>query len=126
MYNTKNETIMNNDFNIEQLSRKMPYTVPDNFFEQSRQRILDATVNAETGKKKRTRRMTVIITSVAAMAAAVLLAVFAVQREMPNDPPAITAAAMDAHVDDMIENMSDEELNVWAESTDPDMYLASY
>ena len=126
MYNTKNETIMNNDFNIEQLSRKTPYTVPDNFFEQSRQRILDATVNAETGKKKRTRRMTVIITSVAAMAAAVLLAVFAVQREMPNDPPAITAAAMDAHVDDMIENMSDEELNVWAESTDPDMYLASY
>lgn len=126
MYNTKNQTIMNNDFNIEQLSRKMPYTVPENFFEQSRQRILNATVNAETGNKKRTRRMTVIITSVAAMAAAVLLAVFAVQREMPQDPPAITAAAMDAHVDDMIENMSDEELNIWAESTDPDMYLASY
>lgn len=126
MYNTKNETIMNNDFNIEQLSRKMPYTVPDNFFEQSRQRILDATVNAGTGKKKRIRRMTVIITSVAAMAAAVLLAVFAIQREMPQEATAITAAAVDAHVDDMIENMSDEELNVWAESTDPDMYLASY
>lgn len=117
---------MNNDFNIEQLSRKMPYTVPDNFFEQSRQRILNATVNAETSNKKRIRRMTVIITSVAAMAAAVLLAVFAIQREMPQEAPAITAAAMDAHVDDMIENMSDEELNVWAESTDPDMYLASY
>ncbi len=126
MYNTKNETIMNNDFNIEQLSRKMPYTVPDNFFEQSRQRILNATVNAETSNKKRIRRMTVIITSVAAMAAAVLLAVFAIQREMPQEATAITAAAVDAHVDDMIENMSDEELNVWAESTDPDMYLASY
>lgn len=126
MYNTKNETIMNNDFNIEQLSRKTPYTVPDNFFEQSRQRILDATVNAGTGRKKRTRRMTVIITSVAAMAAAVLLAVFAIQREMPQDTPAITAAAVDAHVDDMIENMSDEELKTWAENTDPDMYLASY
>jgi len=126
MYNTKNQTIMNNDFNIEQLSRKMPYTVPENFFEQSRQRILNATVNAETGNKKRTRRMTVIITSVAAMAAAVLLAVFAIQREMPQEATAITAAAVDAHVDDMIENMSDEELNIWAESTDPDMYLASY
>ncbi len=126
MYNTKNETIMNNDFNIEQLSRKTPYTVPDNFIEQSRQRILTATVNAEAKRRKRTTRMTVIITSVAAMAAAVLLAVFAIQREMPQDTPAITAAAVDAHVDDMIENMSDEELKTWAENTDPDMYLASY
>lgn len=126
MYNAENKIIMNNDFNIEQLSRKMTYTVPDNFFEQSRQRILDATVNAEAGRKKPTRRLTVIITSVAAMAAAVLLAVFAIQREMPQDAPAITAEAIDAHVDDMIENMSDEELHIWAENTDPDMYLASY
>ena len=126
MYNTENETIMNNDFNIEQLSRKMTYTVPDKFFEQSRQKILDATVNAEAGRKKHTRRLTVIITSVAAMAAAVLLAVFAIQREMPQDTPAITAEAIDALVDDMIENMSDEELHIWAENTDPDMYLASY
>lgn len=117
---------MNNDFNIEHLSRKMTYTVPDNFFEQSRRRILDATVNAEAARKKHTRRLTVIITSVAAMAAAVLLAVFAIQREMPQDTPAITAEAIDAHVDDMIENMSDEELHIWAENTDPDMYLASY
>lgn len=117
---------MNNDFNIEYLSKKMTYTVPDNFFKQSRQRILDATVNAEAGRKKPTRQLTVIITSVAAMAAAVLLAVFAIQREMPQDAPAITAEAIDAHVDDMIENMSDEELHIWAENTDPDMYLASY
>lgn len=126
MYNAKNQIIMSNNFNIEHFSRKMTYTVPDNFFEQSRRRILDATVNAETARKKHTRRLTVIITSVAAMAAAVLLAVFAIQREMPQDAPAITAEAIDAHVDDMIENMSDEELHIWAENTDPDMYLASY
>lgn len=126
MYNTKNQTIMNKDLNIEQLDRKMPYTVPDNFFEQSRMKILKATVNAESGSKKRTRRLTAIITSAAAIAAAVLLAVFAIQREMPKDTPAMTAETVDAHVDDMIENISDEELNIWAENTDPDMYLASY
>lgn len=117
---------MNSEFNIEKLSRQMPYTVPDNFFEQSKKKILDATVNAKACKQKVTRRLTVIITSITAVAAATLLAVFVMQREAPQDIPAVTADAMDAHVNDIIDNISDEELATWAENTDPDMYLASF
>lgn len=117
---------MNNIIDIEKLSREMPYTVPDNFFELSRQRILDATVNAKTRKRKATRRITAIVTSITAIAAATIIAVFVAQREMPQDTPTITAAVMDEYVNDMVENISDEELATWAENTDPDMYLASY
>lgn len=117
---------MNNDFDIEKLNRQMPYTVPDNFFEQSRKRILDATVNAKARKHRTARRLTAIVASVTAIAAVTLLAVLAVQREMPQDSPAITAESVDAHVNDIMQGISDEELAIWAESTDPDMYLASY
>lgn len=120
---------MNNSFDIEKLDRRMPYTVPDGFFEKSYQRIMNATVYAGgTGHAKTSsrRRLTAIISSVAGAAAVVLVTILALQRGMPATADDVADDVVTAYIDNVVDNMSDEELDTWAEYTDPDMYLASY
>lgn len=119
---------MENNWNIEQMERRMPYTVPEDFFENSYKKIMAATINDGKAKKKRnrTRKLVAIMTSVVGVAAVTMAAFFALQHEMPQDNTMHNEANISAHIDNMIDNMSDEELNSWTEYTDPDMYLASY
>lgn len=117
---------MNKDFNIENLDRKTPYTVPETFFDQSFRNIMDATVNKSQRSKRKKSRMAAMVISIASVAAVMATAFFTLQREMPDETSTINETAVSAHVDKMMEDISDEELSGWAEYTDPDMYLASY
>jgi len=120
---------MNDNFDIEKIGRQMPYRVPDGFFEHSYQKIMSATVNAGSARKPRRaarRRLMAFISAVAGVAAVVLMALFALQREMPTDSEAASDEAVAEYISDVVNNMSDEELDNRIEYTDPDMYMASY
>lgn len=120
---------MNDNFDIEKIGRQMPYRVPDGFFEHSYQKIMSVTVNAGSARKPRRaarRRLMAFISAVAGVAAVVLMALFALQREMPTDSEAASDEAVAEYISDIVNNMSDEELDNRIEYTDPDMYMASY
>lgn len=119
---------MNDGFDIEKLDRRMPYKTPEGFFEKSYQDIMLATVNSGTHTATRTRsRILTAIGAAISVAAVTLAAVFVMQRETPAaDNSTLGDEMITAHIDDIVDNMSDDELDSWTEYTDPDMYLASY
>lgn len=108
---------MDSNFDIEKLDRRMPYKVPEGFFDKSYNDIMAATVNK--------RRFVAMCTAMAS-AAVVATAFFALQREMPADNTMSNDEHISAHIDTMVDDLSDEEIYNWVECTDPDMYLASY
>ena len=116
---------MDSNFDIEKLDRQMPYKTPEGFFEKSYNDIMAATVNSSE-KNKTNRHRLVKICAAMASAAAVAMAFFAVQREMPADNALANDEYISAHIDTMVDDLSDEEIYNWVECTDPDMYLASY
>lgn len=120
---------MNNEFDIEKLDRRMPYSIPEGFFEKSYQDIMRATINSSTHAVRKARsRILSIIGAVVSTAAVAMVAVFVMQHETPQTDSnnAQTDEMMTAHIDEIVDNMSDDELECWTEYTDPDMYLASY
>jgi len=108
---------MNKTFDFEQIGKRMPYTVPDGFFEQMEQNVLAA---AKPAKKGRTVRM---IVRAAIAAAAVVAVCFALTTKNPG---AATPADSFALVEQAYSNLSADDQNYLMQLYQDDLLLAEY
>lgn len=68
------EKIMNTDFNFDKIGKRLPYSVPENFFSTMEETVLkEAGTTTSTEVKRRRPLMRVLFASVAAAAVALLL-----------------------------------------------------
>ena len=81
---------MDKQFNFEQVGKRMPYNVPDGFFNQLEQNVMDEikAANGESAQPKskvqKARTAKIAIRTILAAAAAVAL-FFVVTKNLPND-----------------------------------------
>lgn len=113
---------MNKDFDFNQVGKRMPYRVPEHFFENVQADMLRRT--DEERNKKKARRMKVWVVSVLA-AAAVFCGVCFLPKTPSEDESPFTAGAQLAATDFMdvyVRQLSDEELQNWIEFSENDIY----
>ena len=113
---------MDKQFNFEQVGKRMPYNVPDGFFDQLEQNVmaevqLDNTAIEKPKQKARTVKMTFRILLAAAAAVALF---FVVTKNLPNDD---TQADTFANVELAYNNLSNEDQEFLIEIYEEDVFM---
>lgn len=113
---------MNKQFDFEQVGKRMPYNVPDGFFDQLEQNVMaevkpDDIATEKPNQKARTVKMT--IRTILAAAAAVAL-FFVVTKNLPT-----SNAQTDSfdHVELAYNNLSNEDQEYLMEVYEEDVFL---
>ena len=114
---------MDKTFDFEQVGKRMPYNVPDGFFDQLEQNVMaevkpDDTVTEKPKVKARTVKMTFRILLAAAAAVALF---FVVTKNLPND----NSQAIDTFefVELAYNNLSTEDQEFLMEVYEEDVFL---
>lgn len=112
---------MDKQFNFEQVGKRMPYNVPDGFFDQLEQNVMAEVTagNIATEKPKvkaRTVKMTIRILLAAAAAVALF---FVVTKNMPSD----TTEDSFANVELAYNNLSNEDQEYLMEVYEEDVFM---
>ena len=113
---------MDKQFNFEQVGKRMPYNVPDGFFDQLEQNVMTEVQldNAATEKpKQKARTVKMAIRTILAAAAAVAL-FFVVTKNLPNDD---TQADTFAKVELAYNNLSTEDQEFLMEVYEEDEFI---
>ena len=108
---------MKRDFDFEEVGKKVPYQIPEGFFEEMQRNVLEQT------KKRKSRKSIVLrLVPVISAAAAVLVAVLFIpfHQDGLNDKPLTQAVAVD---DGWIEHISDEDLELMSDFSDYDIFM---
>lgn len=113
---------MNKQFDFEQVGKRMPYNVPDGFFDQLEQNVMaeitaDDTATEKPKQKTRTVKMTFRILLAAAAAVALF---FVVTKNLPNDD---TQADTFANVELAYNNLSNEDQEYLMEVYEEDVFM---
>ena len=113
---------MDKQFNFEQVGKRMPYNVPDGFFDQLEQNVMaevkpDDIATEKPKQKARTVKMA--IRTILAAAAAVAL-FFVVTKNLPSDD---TQADTFANVELAYNNLSTEDQEFLMEVYEEDVFL---
>ena len=108
---------MNKDFDIDKLDKKVPYQVPDAFFEKMQKEVVGR-VGEPAVKKRSVFRLIPIISAAAAVLTAVLF--------LPMHTSQKTVAPMSQATlveNDWIEELSDEELEMINDVSEYDIFM---
>lgn len=120
--------MMKKDFDFKDIGKQMPYRVPEGFFAQVQEEVME---RAEEGKRKKSHRIKLIVLATL-MAAAVLWGVifFSVPQSGTEPLPSgslIVSTEWDdsysAALDCYIESMPDAELAEWVELSENDIFI---
>ena len=109
---------MDKQFNFEQVGNRMPYNVPDGFFDKMEKDVM-LDVKAETAqpkRRKKARTIKIAIRSAIAVAAAIAL-FFVVRSTLPKSKPVLASADDFASVELAFNNLS---------TADQDFLIAVY
>jgi len=79
---------MNTDFDFSNIGKRLPYSVPDNFFDDLEREITSRALTAQTEEKKRRRPLMRAVIAAAATAAATIALLLAVTRGNSVGQPA--------------------------------------
>ena len=112
---------MDKQFNFEQLGKRMPYNVPDGFFEQLEQNVMvEVTAgNIATEKPKQKARTVKMTFRILLTAAAAVALFFVVTKNMPSD----TTEDSFANVELAYNNLSPEDQEVLIEIYEEDVFM---
>jgi hypothetical protein len=112
---------MDKQFNFEQVGKRMPYNVPDGFFDQLEQNVMAEVMADNTvAKKPQVKARTVKITFRILLAAAAAVAMFfVVTKNMPNN----TTEDGFANVELAYNNLSTEDQEYLMEVYEEDVFL---
>lgn len=117
------------DFDFNDIGKKMPYRVPDGFFEQAQQQVMERTGTVE---RRNPHRIKLIVS--ATLAAAVVLwgvLFFSVPQPETEQLPlgSLIVSTTDSDyfypdaLDQYIESMPDAELAEWVELSENDIFI---
>jgi hypothetical protein len=112
---------MDKQFNFEQVGKRMPYNVPDGFFDQLEQNVMAEVMadNTATDKpRQKARTLKIAIRTILAAAAAVTL-FFVVTKNMPSD----TTEDSFANVELAYNNLSPEDQEFLIEIYEEDVFM---
>ena len=114
---------MDKQFNFEQVGKRMPYNVPDRFFDQLEQNVMAEVMADNTAKDKprqKARTLKIAIRTILAAAAAVTL-FFVVTKNLPSD----TTTTEDgfANVELAYNNLSTEDQEYLMEVYEEDVFM---
>ena len=113
---------MDKTFDFEQVGKRMPYNVPDGFFDQLEQNVMAEVQlnNTATEKpKQKARTVKMAIRTILAAAAAIAL-FFVVTKNLPNDD---TQADTFANVELAYNNLSNEDQEYLMEVYEEDVFI---
>lgn len=113
---------MNQDYNFDKIGKKMPFTMPDGFFEQMQANVLAEVAKEEQAKQHGKAMIKRIYMAVASMAACVCL-VFLVGGVLKNTGSGQHSPASVASVDKAYDNLSNEEQQELNATYANDVYL---
>jgi len=99
------------DFDLEGLSREMPYRMPEHFLDDMTERVV-AQIGKQQHKQHRERRIVALFASAASVAAVALL--FLHPFGGGFDIPDYESISQCASVDEVLQNMTAEELGVYS------------
>lgn len=108
---------------FEQIGKKLPYTVPENFFELSRQTIMTAVVESECRRLRVHRYL--LRASWASVAAAIMVIVSVIvfdKSGVVNAP--MQQASTNVSIDDVLRTMTDDDLSRMNSTLSNDYYIA--
>lgn len=110
--NTCRKTIkdMEKIFDFERIGKRMPYNVPDGFFDQLEADVMQE-IKAETAqpmRRKKARTVKIAIRSAIAVAAAIAL-FFVMRTTLPQSDPVLTSADDYASVELAFNNLSTDD-----------------
>ena len=112
--NTCRKTIkdMEKIFDFERIGKRMPYNVPDGFFDQLEADVMQE-IKAETAqpmRRKKARTVKIAIRSAIAVAAAIAL-FFVMRTTLPQSDPVLASADDYASVELAFNNLSTDDQN---------------
>ena len=112
---------MDKQFNFEQVGKRMPYNVPDGFFEQLEQNVMvEVTAgNIATEKPKQKARTVKMTFRILLTAAAAVALFFVVTKNMPSD----TTEDSFANVELAYNNLSTEDQEFLIEIYEEDVFM---
>ena len=112
---------MDKQFNFEQLGKRMPYNVPDGFFDQLEQNVMvEVTAgNIATEKPKQKARTVKMTFRILLTAAAAVVLFFVVTKNMPSD----TTEDSFANVELAYNNLSTEDQEFLIEIYEEDVFM---
>lgn len=116
---------MNQDYNFERVGKKMPFTMPDDFFDKVQANVLAEVAKEEKMKQAKHHKAKVVrlFLAVASMAACVCFAVLVGRSVMGTDTKAQHPVASVASVDKAYENLSADEQQELNATYANDVYL---
>lgn len=103
---------MDNHFDFNTIGRRMPYKVPDGFFEEMEQNILRQTSEVEAKKQPRRRNVLRIVFSAAVSVAAAVM-FFAVFNHQSETQPAVQYSDVEQAFAQLSEEDQDYMLQVY-------------
>ncbi len=114
---------MDKKFNFEQVGKRMPYNVPDGFFDQLEQNVMaEVTADDTVTEKPRVKARTVKMTFRTLLAAAAAVALFfVVTKNLPSDTT--TTEDSFANVELAYNNLSTEDQEYLMEVYEEDVFM---
>lgn len=109
---------MTEQFDFDKIGKKVPYRIPDGFFDDMQQQVLK-----RTEEPRRRRTMITRISSVIIGMAAVVSAFVFIPRVVTTSPDAQESAITEASMFSWIEELSDEDLQAMDDITDYDIFM---
>ncbi len=99
------------DFDLEGLSREMPYKMPEHFLDDMTERVISQ-IGKQQRKQRRDHRIIALFASAASVAAVALLFLHPFGGGL--DIPDYDSISQCASVDDLFQNMTADELGVYS------------
>lgn len=115
---------MTQEYNFNQVGKRMPYTLPDDFFDKMQENVLAEVAKEEQAKRHRkaiVKRMYITAASIAACVCLVFLVGYSV---MSRDQQKQDAVPSVASVDKAYDNLSSEEQQELVATYANDVYLS--
>ncbi|MBO7588017.1 MAG: hypothetical protein J6T18_01145 [Bacteroidaceae bacterium] len=101
------------EFDLEGLSREMPYKMPEHFLDDLTERVVSKISVEQQKRHKKERRIYVLFASAASAAAVALLLIHPFKVGGPNIPD-YESISQCASIDEVFQSMSTDELGVYS------------
>ena len=99
---------MEKTFDFEKIGKRMPYTVPDDFFTKLEESVMDEVKKETAQPKHRKTALRIALRSVLAVAATVAL-IFVVRATLPTSEPVLASANDFDSVQQAFNNLSTDD-----------------
>lgn len=108
---------------FEQIGKKLPYTVPENFFELSRQAIMTAAIESDRRRLRVHRYLLRASWASVAAAVMVIVSIIVFDKSGVVSTP-MQQASTNVSIDDVLRTMTDDDLSRMNSTLSNDYYIA--